>query len=114
MLWFVGLPSGSLDLISIKALTLIKNCRFCICPSSLVNNRLLSYCNKTIWLQNNLKCRIENMIYFILCNKGFVVKLHSGGLFGYSGINEIAFYLNILGAPFATLPSVGVLDTVCL
>ncbi len=51
------------------------------------------------------------MIYFILCNKGLVIKLYSGGLFDYSGINEIAFYLNILGVPFATLPSVGILDT---
>ncbi|PIM95334.1 Cobalt-precorrin-4 C(11)-methyltransferase [Candidatus Hodgkinia cicadicola] len=111
MLWFIGLPSGGLDLISIKALTLIKNCKLCICSSSLINRKLLSYCDETIWIQNNLNYQIERIIYFVLCSKGIVVKLHSGSMLGYSGINELAFYLNILGVPFTILPSVGAMDT---
>ncbi|PIM95746.1 Cobalt-precorrin-4 C(11)-methyltransferase [Candidatus Hodgkinia cicadicola] len=111
MLWFIGLPSGGLDLISIRALTLIKNCKLCICSSSLINRKLLSYCDKTIWVQNNLNYQIERMIYFVLCSRGIVVKLHSGSMLGYSGVNELAFYLNILGVQFTILPSVGAMDT---
>ncbi|PIM95677.1 Cobalt-precorrin-4 C(11)-methyltransferase [Candidatus Hodgkinia cicadicola] len=111
MLWFIGLPSGGLDLISIKALTLIKNCKLCICPGSLINRKLLSYCDETIWIQDNLNYQTERIIYFILCSRGIIVKLHSGSMFGYSGINEIIFYLNMLGILFTIIPSIGALDT---
>ncbi len=112
MVWFIGLPSGGLDLISIKGLNLIKNCKLCICPRSLINRKLLSCCDKTIWIQNNLKYQTERMIYFMLCSKGITVKFYSGNMFDYSGTSEIAFYLNILGITFTILPSVGVFDTV--
>ncbi len=111
MVWFIGLSSGGLDLISIKVLTLIKNCKLCICPGSLIDRKLLSYCDETIWIQNNLKYQTERIIYFILCSKGINVKLHSGSMFGYSGTSEVAFYLNILGITFKVIPSIGALDT---
>lgn len=38
--------------------------------------------------------------YFVLCLKRVVVKLlRSGNMLGYSEINELVFYLNILGIP---------------
>ncbi len=112
MVWFAGIPSGSLDLISVKTLTLIRNCKLCICANSLLNNKMLGYCGKVLLLKNNYKCQIEQIIYLILCCKGLVIKLHSGCVFGYSGFNEIIFYLNILGISFAVIPSIGVIDTV--
>ncbi len=112
MIWLIGLPSGSLDLISIKALTLLKNCKLCICPQSLLNNKLLSYCNNAVSTFESLKWQLEHIMYAILCTNGLVVKLHSGSLFGYSGVNELSFYLKSLGKHFTVLPSIGVLDTV--
>ncbi|XXN19797.1 MAG: SAM-dependent methyltransferase [Candidatus Hodgkinia cicadicola] len=109
--WLIGVTSGQLDLLSLKALTIISNCRFCFYASSLISSSLLRLCSNAICVRPTLRDSIEDIIYMILCSKGLVAKLYSGSPFFYSGVNETSFYLNMLNIKYSVLPSVNVIDT---
>ncbi|XXM93390.1 MAG: SAM-dependent methyltransferase [Candidatus Hodgkinia cicadicola] len=107
----MGVNSGQLDLISLKALTLISNCRFCFYAGSIIGTDVLRLCANAVCARCVLKDSIEDVVYMLLCSRGLVVKLYSGSPFVYSGINETSFYLNALGLKCVVLPSVSVIDT---
>ncbi|ATY93508.1 Cobalt-precorrin-4 C(11)-methyltransferase [Candidatus Hodgkinia cicadicola] len=109
--WLIGITSGQLDLLSLKALTIISSCKFCFYAGSLININLLRLCSNAICVRSILRDSIEDIIYMFLCSKGLVVKLYSGSPFFYSGINETSFYLNMLNIKYSILPGVSVIDT---
>ncbi|XXM90193.1 SAM-dependent methyltransferase [Candidatus Hodgkinia cicadicola] len=109
--WLVGVCSGQLDLMSVKALTLINNCRFCFYAGTLISASLIRLCFNAVCVRSILKDSVEDVIYMILCSSGLVVKLYSGSPFVYSGVSETSYYLSVLGVKWAVLPSVGVIDT---
>ncbi|MFP3039652.1 MAG: SAM-dependent methyltransferase, partial [Candidatus Hodgkinia cicadicola] len=110
MIWLVGVPSGSLDLISLKSMLLIRSCKFCFYTSSLLSSNILRQCTSAVLVKSVLHDSLESILYMILCAKGTIVKLCSGSLFLYSGVREASFYLKMLSLPFSVVPSVGVLD----
>ncbi len=111
VVWVIGVNSGQLDLISLKALTLINSCAFCFYVGSLISSSLLRLCSNAICVRSVLRSSLEDTVYMILCSRGLVIRLHSGSAFVYSGVNETSFYLSLLGLRCAVLPSVGVVDT---
>ncbi|MGP1918167.1 MAG: SAM-dependent methyltransferase [Candidatus Hodgkinia cicadicola] len=111
--WFIGVPSGRLDLLSLKALTLIKNCKSCFYSSSLISSDVLSLCASAGLVKDVLNDSIEDVLYMLLTSVesgGITVKLYSGSLFVYSGLQELTFQLNFVGIPFEVVPSVGTLE----
>ncbi|XXN13676.1 MAG: SAM-dependent methyltransferase [Candidatus Hodgkinia cicadicola] len=111
IVWIIGVNSGQLDLISLKALTLISNCRFCFYVGSLINTSLLKLCSNAVCVRSVLKDSVEEIVYMMLCSEGLTVRLHSGSPFVYSSANETSFYLSLIGLRCVVLPSVSVIDT---
>ncbi|MGP1925307.1 MAG: SAM-dependent methyltransferase, partial [Candidatus Hodgkinia cicadicola] len=111
--WLIGVPSGRLDLLSLKALTLIRNCKSCFYSSSLISEEVLSLCTSAELVKDVLNDSIEDVLYMLLTSVqsgGITVKLYSGSLFVYSGLQELTFHLNSIGIPFEIVPSVGTLE----
>ncbi|AHL31074.1 MAG: Cobalt-precorrin-4 C(11)-methyltransferase [Candidatus Hodgkinia cicadicola] len=111
IVWIVGASSGQLDLISLKALTLISNCKFCFYVGSLINASLLKLCSSAVCVRSVLEDSVEEVVYMMLCSEGLTVRLQSGSPFVYSGANEAGFYSSLVGLRCVVLPSVGVIDT---
>ncbi|AUG34061.1 Cobalt-precorrin-4 C(11)-methyltransferase [Candidatus Hodgkinia cicadicola] len=111
IVWIIGINSGQLDLISLKALTLISNCKFCFYVGSLINISVLKLCSNAVCVRSVLKDSVEEVVYMMLCSEGLTVRLHSGSPFVYSGVNETSFYLSLIGLRCVVLPSVSVIDT---
>ncbi|MFP3040149.1 MAG: SAM-dependent methyltransferase [Candidatus Hodgkinia cicadicola] len=111
--WLIGVPSGRLDLLSLKALTLIKNCKHCFYSSSLISEDVLSLCSSAVLVKDVLNDSIEDILYMLLTSVksgGITVKLYSGSLFVYSGMQELTFHLRSIGISFEVVPSVGTLE----
>ncbi len=110
MLWLVGVPSGKLDLLSVKAVSLLASCELCLYSGSLIDERVLRCCRRALVVRSALSDRLEDTLYALLCSNSMTVKLVSGSLFAYSGIRELSFYLKALKLAFSIVPSVGALD----
>ncbi|MFP3018957.1 MAG: SAM-dependent methyltransferase [Candidatus Hodgkinia cicadicola] len=113
--WLVGVPSGRLDLLSLKALALIKNCKYCFYSSSLISEDVLALCVSAVLVKDVLNDSTEDVSYMLMTSVksgGLTVKLYSGSLSIYSGMQELTFHLNTCGIPFEIVPSVGALEVV--
>ncbi|MGP1922002.1 MAG: SAM-dependent methyltransferase [Candidatus Hodgkinia cicadicola] len=111
--WLIGVPAGRLDLLSLKALTLIRNCKACFYSSSLITEDILSLCSSAELVKDVLNDSIEDVLYMLLTSVksgGITIKLYSGSLFVYSGLQELTIHLNSIGIPFEVVPSVGALE----
>ncbi|MFP3039080.1 MAG: SAM-dependent methyltransferase, partial [Candidatus Hodgkinia cicadicola] len=105
--WLIGVPSGRLDLLSLRALTLIRNCKSCFYSSSLISEEVLTLCTSAVLVKDVLNDSIEDVSYMMLTSVktgGITVKLYSGSLFVYSGMQELTFRLNCIGIPFEIVP----------
>lgn len=112
-IWFIGVPSGRLDLLSLKALALLRNCQSCFYASSLISEDVLSLCSSATLVKDTLNDSVEDVLYMMMVSAstgGITVKLYSGSLSVYSGMQELAFHMRSLGMHFAVVPSVGALD----
>lgn len=111
VVWIIGVTSGQLDLISLKAFTLISNCKFCFYVGSLINTSLLKLCSNAVCVRSVLEDSAEEVVYTMLCSEGLTVRLQSGSPFVYSSVNETSFYLGLIGLRCVVVPSVSVIDT---
>ncbi|MCL2166303.1 MAG: SAM-dependent methyltransferase, partial [Clostridiales bacterium] len=88
---FVGAGPGAVDLLTLRAKSLLENADVVIYAGSLVNPELLTYTKQGCALYNSAKMTLDEVIHRIEADVGMgksVVRLHTGDPSLYGAIRE--------------------------
>lgn len=106
---FVGAGPGDPELLTLKALRLLQNCRCCIYAGSLVSPRVLAEIPSTAECHDSAGMTLQQVleVYRAASRKDIdVVRLHSGDPSIYGAINEQMRELDELDIDYEVVPGV--------
>ncbi len=106
---FIGAGPGDPDLLTIKALKMLKECRICIYAGSLVSPAIISLINRDAEKYDSAKMSLDETTEIIqqAHNNGIdVIRLHTGDPSIYGAISEQMNRLDSLSITYAVVPGV--------
>ncbi|MGB9679167.1 MAG: precorrin-4 C(11)-methyltransferase [Thermoanaerobacteraceae bacterium] len=109
MIYFIGAGPGDAELITLKAVNIIKRCQIVIYAGSLVNKEILKYADNKANIYNSAIMNLEEIINIMQESneKGLnVARLHTGDPSIYSAINEQMIELKKRNIEFEVIPGV--------
>ncbi len=107
--FFVGAGPGDPELLTLKALRLLKNCRICVYAGSLVNQEVLNAVPKEAELHDSAAMSLKEIVAVFLDARirGIdVIRLHSGDPSIYGAIREQMNELDKAGIAYEVVPGV--------
>ena len=107
--YFVGAGPGDPDLLTIKALRILKTCQCCIWTGSLINPDILLLLPKHATIYDSSGMNLDEIISCIQRENSLhmnVVRLHTGDPTIYSTLHEQVQRLNSLQIPFEVIPGI--------
>ncbi|TCK98655.1 cobalt-precorrin 4 C11-methyltransferase [Natranaerovirga hydrolytica] len=109
MVIFVGAGPGDVELITIKGMKALEKADCVIYAGSLVNEKLLAYCQKDVITYNSAQMTLDEVIEVMhqMHQKGKkVVRLHTGDPSIYGAIKEQMDRLKTYNIPYKIIPGV--------
>ena len=107
--YFIGAGPGAADLLTVRAVELLKRCPVCLYAGSIVPPEVLAYCPPPAQLVNTARRPLAEIIDLIAAADARgddVARLHSGDISVYSAVNEQIRHLLKLGIDYSIVPGV--------
>jgi len=107
--YFIGAGPGAADLLTVRAVELLKRCPVCLYAGSIVPPEVLEYCPPTAQLVNTARRPLAEIIDLIAAADARgddVARLHSGDISVYSAVNEQIRHLLERGIDYSIVPGV--------
>ncbi|MDR0453530.1 MAG: precorrin-4 C(11)-methyltransferase [Deferribacteraceae bacterium] len=107
--YFIGAGPGDPELITVKAVRIMRKCRTVITAGSLVSPEILKYSHKEARIYNSAAMALPEIIETIndACKRGDdTARLHTGDPSLYGAIFEQMAELNKLSVPYEIIPGV--------
>ncbi len=107
--YFIGAGPGDPELITVKALNLIKQCPVVLYAGSLVPEEILAYAQDSAEVTNSANLALPEIID-LMCQANMqgkdVARVHSGDPSIYGAIGEQMRQLDVLNIPYDVIPGV--------
>ncbi|WQD12219.1 MAG: SAM-dependent methyltransferase [Lawsonella clevelandensis] len=106
--YFIGAGPGAADLLTVRAVELLKRCPVCLYAGSIVPPEVLAYCppRTTSEYRTSAACRDYRSNCGCGCTWRRCARLHSGDISVYSAVNEQIRHLRKLGIDYSIVPGV--------
>lgn len=107
--YFIGAGPGAADLLTVRAVELLKRCPVCLYAGSIVPPEVLDYCPPTAQIVNTARRPLAEIIDLIAeadARGNDVARLHSGDISIYSAVNEQIRLLIERGIEYSIVPGV--------
>ena len=109
-IYFIGAGAGDPDLLTVKAVKIIKKAGVVIYAGSLVNKVIIDkYASKDAKIYNSAKLNLDQVCLLYLKHKkkeGIVARVHTGDTSLYSAIQEQMQWCDTQGIDYAVIPGV--------
>lgn len=109
-IYFIGAGAGDPDLLTVKALKIIKKADVIIYAGSLVNGKIIDkYAQADAKIYNSAKMNLDQVCQLYLKHRkkeGIVARIHTGDTSLYSAIQEQMRWCDMQGIEYAVIPGV--------
>lgn len=107
MIYFIGAGSGDPELLTLKALNVLKKADAVLYTGSLVPKELLAWCKKDAIIEDSQAMSYDEIFEFLTKHKdGIVARVHTGDPSIYSTIAKQIEYLKEQNIEFRVIPGV--------
>jgi len=104
--YFIGAGPGDIELLTIKAMKIIKNADVIIYAGSLINPKILELAKNDAKIYDSSKMSLEQIFDAILSGGEIIARLHSGDPAIYGAIQEQIHWCETQGIEYEIIPGV--------
>jgi precorrin-4/cobalt-precorrin-4 C11-methyltransferase len=107
MIYFIGAGCGDIELLTIKAVNILKQADFILYTGSLIPKKILSWCKKEAIIIDSQKLKYNEIFELLLKYQNQIsVRLHTGDPSIYSTIAKQISFLKQQNIPYQVIPGI--------